>query len=228
MHLILLAAIIVLLLNLPAIWVGYVENAYSHSRRDIPDSGGELARSLLDHLGLDNVLVKHTHEHDDHYNCEEQAVALSPHAHTEHSLNAIVTAAHEVGHAIQDAEGYWLMNLRPVLHKLAFQLKRAGAIIFIAAPFTALLTFNPRVGLLMALCMVGAILSEILIHFVTFPMEWDASFNRAMPLLERLEYLTPEDHEAARVILKACALTYLAGSLKSLLYFWRWPGYLRG
>jgi Zn-dependent membrane protease YugP len=57
---------------------------------------------------------------------------------------------------------------------------------------------------------------------VTLPVEWDASFRRALPLLEAGGYLSREDQRKARQILTAAALTYVAGSLASLLNLWRW------
>ena len=62
----------------------------------------------------------------------------------------------------------------------------------------------------------------VLVHLVTLPVEFDASFKRAMPILEQGGYLSEEDLPRARRILTACALTYFAASLASMLNFWRW------
>ena len=69
--------------------------------------------------------------------------------------------------------------------------------------------------------------SAVVIHLVTLPVEFDASFNRALPILDRGGYLPRSDLPAARRILKACALTYVASSLAGLLNLWRWIRYLR-
>ena len=66
-----------------------------------------------------------------------------------------------------------------------------------------------------------------LVHLVTLPVEWDASFRRALPILRQGNYLSPEDEQGARSILTAAALTYVAASLASLLNLWRWIGFLR-
>ena len=66
-----------------------------------------------------------------------------------------------------------------------------------------------------------------LVHLVTLPVEWDASFRRALPLLRQGQYLTSDDERDARSILTAAALTYLAASLPSLLNLWRWIAFLR-
>jgi Zn-dependent membrane protease YugP len=67
----------------------------------------------------------------------------------------------------------------------------------------------------------------ICIHFLTLPTEFDASFNRALPLLSSGEYIPKEDVPIARKILMACALTYVANALMGLLNVWRWLKVLR-
>jgi hypothetical protein len=66
-----------------------------------------------------------------------------------------------------------------------------------------------------------------LVHLVTLPVEWDASFRRALPILQQKNYLSPKDEQGARRILTAAALTYVAASLASLLNLWRWIAFLR-
>jgi hypothetical protein len=61
-----------------------------------------------------------------------------------------------------------------------------------------------------------------MVHLITLPVEWNASFRRALPILEEGGYLAPKDMEGARRILKAAALTYVASSLFSLVNMWRW------
>jgi len=68
--------------------------------------------------------------------------------------------------------------------------------------------------------------SGLLVHFVTLPVELDASFNKALPLL-KTGYLEESQHKPAERILKAAALTYFAGALAGLLNFWRWFQVLR-
>jgi hypothetical protein len=74
---------------------------------------------------------------------------------------------------------------------------------------------------------VLSILASTLVHLITLPVEWDASFGKALPILEKGEYLNEEDMKNAHQILLAAALTYVAGSLASLLNVWRWLKYLR-
>lgn len=69
--------------------------------------------------------------------------------------------------------------------------------------------------------------SAVVIHLLNLPVEFDASFNRAMPILDQGGYLPRGDLPAARRILTVCALTYVASSLASLLNLWRWIRFLR-
>jgi len=62
----------------------------------------------------------------------------------------------------------------------------------------------------------------VIIHLSTLPVEFDASFKRALPLLEEGEYLNKKDHKTAKRILFACAMTYVAASLSSLFNLWKW------
>jgi Zn-dependent membrane protease YugP len=102
-----------------------------------------------------------------------------------------------------------------------------GAIIMMAMPVLAGLTRAPSVGLLMFFGGLGTLGIPVLVHLLTLPTEFDASFNRALPLLSSGGYIPPEDIPAAKRILTACALTYVASSLMGLLNVWRWIRILR-
>jgi len=132
-----------------------------------------------------------------------------------------------VGHAIQHASNYWPLKMRTNLVGFATNLEKASSVILIAAPFAGLLTRNPRLPIFMTVFMVGSMLASTLIHLITLPVEFDASFKRAMPYLRDVKYLTESDIQAAKKILWACALTYVARSLATLLNVWRWLRVLR-
>ena len=97
----------------------------------------------------------------------------------------------------------------------------------IAAPVLSVLTRAPQTGALMLLIGVAAMSLGTLVHLVTLPVELDASFGKALPILEEGNYLQDGDLPHARRILKAAALTYVAGSLASLLNLGRWLAVLR-
>ncbi len=95
------------------------------------------------------------------------------------------------------------------------------------APFTIALTRVPAVGLLTFLGGMLTLGSGAAIHFLTLPTEFDASFTRALPLLDEQRILRPGDKPRARRLLTAAALTYVSGALTSLLNIARWWAILR-
>lgn len=209
----------------PSLWARAILRRYSSHREDFPGTGGELARHLLDRFEMSDVRVEETKQ-GDHYDPRAKAVRLSPENLTGKSLTAVTVAAHEVGHAVQDHRGYAPLHLRTRLVGLAQGAEKLGALLLMVMPFAAMLTRAPSAGLLMLL---GGLLSfgtAVLVHLITLPVELDASFRRALPVLAS-GYLRPEDRPAARRILTACALTYVAGSLASMLNLWRWIAILR-
>jgi len=106
-------------------------------------------------------------------------------------------------------------------------VQKLGAGILMAAPFVGMLTRAPIISLLMILGGLMSLGATTLVHLVTLPTELDASFKRAMPMLEKGDILKPVDLPHARRLLKAAALTYLSASLASLLNIARWWALLR-
>ena len=140
---------------------------------------------------------------------------------TEHyfgrSLTAIVIAAHEVGHAMQDATGYAPLQTRTRVAEVADFIHKAGALFVIAAPAIAALMRHPG-GLLIGLA--AAVLmnvTAVVMHAVTLPVEFDASFNRAMVVLKHGNFIPESEMGAARHILSAAAYTYVASALIDLI-----------
>ncbi|GAB4300779.1 MAG: zinc metallopeptidase [Thiohalomonadaceae bacterium] len=218
--------LLILFLTLaPALWAKMVLRRYSGMRRDYPGSGGELARHLLDRHGLKHVAVETT-EQGDHYDPQARAVRLAPEHFNGRSLTAVTVAAHEVGHALQDHSGYAPLAWRTRLVRLARGAEKAGAALMLALPVLTLLTRAPSAGLVMFLAGLASFGGAILVHLVTLPVELDASYRRALPLLAS-GYLPRSDLHPARQILTACAFTYVAASLFSVLNLARWWAILR-
>jgi len=226
MHLLLPLIILLALIFGPGWWVRTVMSRYSSPQDRYDGTGGELARHLLDSLDLQNVKVEETPE-GDHYDPGEKVIRLSPANLNGRSLTAVTVAAHEVGHALQDATGYAPLKIRGSLVKLTQPVQRLGAGILMAAPFVGMLTKAPLVSLLMILGGLMSLGATTLVHLITLPTEMDASFNRALPMLEKGEILKPVDLPHARRLLRAAALTYLSASLASLLNIARWWALLR-
>ena len=211
---------------LPQMWVQSVMRRHGAPRTDIPGTGGELARHLLDGMKLDGVKVEET-KLGDHYDPMEKAVRLLPQHFNGKSLAAVVIAAHEVGHAMQDATGFAPLKARTRIAKQARIFQAAGVAVMLAAPVVLAITKTPY-ALLIELAAGLAIMGfPILMHAVTLPVEFDASFNRALPVLEQGGFLTKDDLPAARELLRAAAFTYVASAAWSLLNVAQWLRVLR-
>ena len=219
--------VLLALVYLPNYWVTRVLKKYAFPDDLFPGTGGELAEHLLKHLSIEHVCVEETQPGQDHYDPIERAVRLSPDNFRGKSLTAITVAAHEVGHAMQHASGYPLFGLRHSLVNVARTTEKLGSAAIIAMPVVATLSRSPTVGGLLFFLGISGIFFGTLVHLVTLPVEWNASFGRALPLLVKGQYISENQSHHARKILKAAAFTYVAGSLASLLNLYRWIAILR-
>jgi hypothetical protein len=209
----------------PGWWAGSVLRRHAGERDDIPYTGAQLARLLLGENGLTEVAVEVT-ERGDHYDPAAKAVRLAPAHYRGRSLTAITVAAHEVGHALQDHQGYAPLAWRTRLVLLAQAAEKAGALLMLMIPVLMLATRRPASGLVGFAVGAAGFLAAALVHLVTLPVELDASYRRALPLLAGVG-LASRDLAPARRILTACALTYVAASLSGMLNLWRWLAVLR-
>ena len=214
------------LIFLPGLWVQRVLARYSEPADRYPGTGAELARHLLDQHELQAVRVEKT-EAGDHYDPQDKAVRLTPDKFDGRSLTAITVAAHEVGHALQDRENYAPLRLRSYLVRIAGPMQKVGAGVLMVSPFIGALTRVPQLGILMFVGGFLTLATTTLVHFATLPTEFDASFGRALPILDRHAILKPVDRPHARRLLTAAALTYVSASLMSLLNIARWWAILR-
>jgi len=199
---------------------------YSEPGDRYPGSGGELARHLLDELHLPDVLAEVT-DKGDHYDPVARAVRLSKANFHGKSLTAVTVAAHEVGHALQHRDGYSPFRLRQQMVQLSIYAQKVAGIMLILAPLLALLARSPRLASLALFAGVLSMMMSSLVHLVTLPTELDASFRRALPIMQQGGYLKDGDEPHARKVLKAAALTYVAASLVSILNLGRWLTVLR-
>ena len=217
-------ALLLALIFGPQAWIRATMRQHAVDRPDFPGTGAELARHILDRAGLTEVKVERIAE-GDHYSPQDRAVRLSVSNFDGKSVTAVAVAAHEVGHALQHAEGYGPLMLRQKLIGYSIVIERTGSILLMATPLVFALIKSPLI-LLAEIAGAFAIMSStVVIHAVTLPTEFNASFKRALPVL--LHYLPPEDMPAARSVLKAAALTYVAAALATLLNIGRWLRVLR-
>jgi uncharacterized protein len=210
----------------PQLWARRVLQRYSEQRGSFPGTGGELARRLLDGHGMAHVSVEATAE-GDHYDPTAKAVRLTPDKLNGRSLTAVVVAAHEVGHALQDHTGYRPLGYRTRLVAVAQRTEKLGSLLMLGIPVVTLLSRRPVTGLVFLLAGLATLAMSAVVHLITLPVELDASFRRALPMLHAGDYLSPREHGPSRHLLTACAFTYLASSLASLLNLWRWLAFLR-
>lgn len=210
----------------PGIWVQRVLSKYSQPADRYSGNGAQLARFLLDKYGMDSVKVEETKE-GDHYDPNAKAVRLTADKFSGKSLTAITVAAHEVGHALQDHEGYKPLRYRSNLVRATQKFEKIGAAVLMISPFIGAVTRAPGLGIIMFLGGMMTLGTSTLVHLVTLPTEVDASFNRALPMLEENNILKKADKRHARRLLKAAAFTYVSASLMSLLNIARWFAILR-
>lgn len=211
---------------LPHLWVRHTIGRHGVDRPDLPGTGGELARHLLDRFGLGNVAVEVT-DIGDHYDPDAKTVRLLKNHFEGRSLSAVAIAAHEVSHALQDARGEKLLDLRQRLAKFAASTDRIASFFFIAAPILGALARTPLAFAALLGVGVALLAVRVVVTLVTLPVEVDASFSKALPILKDGNYIRPADMPAVRSVLRAAAFTYVASALISLVNLARWIRLLR-
>jgi len=211
----------------PQLWVRYVLSRHSKIIENIPGTGRELAEHLLAQFQLSEVKVELTDKAGDHYSPVDNAVRLSPDVYGGKSLTAIAVAAHEVGHAIQFNRKEPVSFLRERYLAKAHFIQRAGVYLLMLLPAIGAIVRIPHIVLLTGGIGLATMLISVLMYAAILPEEWDASFNKALPILKEGHYVPEEHMPAIRQILKACALTYVAAALADILSLWRWIALLR-
>ncbi len=218
---ILFTLILFALILSPSLWVKWTLKRHAADRPDLPGTGGELALHLIEEGGLAGVTVERT-DQGSHYDPTTKTVRLEARFYDEKSISAVAVATHEVGHAVQDHFDYQPLKARHKLIRHTAWAHRAAQVTLYAAPFAGLAGRHPGFSLLVLLAGVLFMGIPVLIHLATLPVEMDASFRRALPVLEQGGYLDQADLPAARSVLRAAALTYIAAALISMVNLLRW------
>ncbi|MCS7069030.1 MAG: zinc metallopeptidase [Meiothermus sp.] len=195
-------------------WLQRTYARYSRVANSRGVTGEQVARSILDAYGLHHVRVEMVPGAlTDHYDPIAKAVRLSePNFHSP-SAAALAVAAHEVGHAIQDAKSYAWLRVRHSILPVANIGSMFGPWIFIAGMFmgaTGLMSIG-----------IWLFAAAALFQLVTLPVEFDAS-NRALNILKKMNFLDSSEMSGARAVLTAAAMTYvaaLANSLATILHY---------
>jgi Zn-dependent membrane protease YugP len=209
----------------PRLWVKHVLKQYDREEEAFPLTAGELARRLLDQQHLHHVKVEMT-DIGDHYDHRAKAVRLNRQRINRRTLTAVTTAAHEVAHALQDASRYGPFVWRTRLVKVAQVTVEVGSVMLLAVPVTALVTRRPVPPVVVGSAAISVLGAGVATQLAALPSELDASFARALPLLQE-QVIRPGQEKDVRKILAACSLTYVASSLAAVLSLWPWLGRAR-
>ncbi len=222
-----LGLMLVVAIVLPSFWVKRVMQFYSQDLPGIPGTGGELAEHLIERFKLEGIKVEQTQAFRDHFDPRDKTVRLGPNNFAGKSLTAVAVAAHEVGHAIQFHRKEKIFELRSRYLPTAQALSQAGIAIMWAFPVIGLVLRSPfAVGMVIATSLLLQIAGAFA-YLIILPEEWDASFNKALPILMEGEYVEDKNLPAIRRILRAAALTYFAAALANVLNIGRWFMLLR-
>jgi Zn-dependent membrane protease YugP len=205
-----------------AMWAQWrVQSAFTAaSRLAAPLSGAAAARHILDSAGADDVRIEAVPGNlNDHYDPQGKVLRLSEGVYGARTLAAVGIAAHEAGHALQDAQGYALMSIRNAAVGVANFGSGIGLFVFMIGLGLAL---KPLAWLGIAL-FAGTVFFQL----VNLPVEIDAS-NRAKAQLVDLGIVPVADMPAVSGVLNAAAWTYVAATLQSVLTLLYYASYLSG
>jgi uncharacterized protein len=187
---------------------------YAQIESSMGMTGAEVAETILKEMGIHNVAVEPiAGELTDHYDPTAKAVRLSEVVYGSRSLAAAAVAAHECGHVLQDVRGYKPMNMRAALVPVANLGSNISPWLimggFMLTAMGSISTIFINVG-------IALFSGVVLFHLVTLPVEFDAS-SRALRLINELGILQGDENRAAKKVLNAAALTYVATTLYAVL-----------
>jgi len=215
------ALIVIAVIFGPSLWVKLVMRRYSSEKPEMPGTGGELAKHLLKRFSLKDVEVEIT-ELGDHYDPIEKKVRLSREHYESKSLTAVAIAAHEVGHAIQDHQGDKRLATRTKMVTIVNLLARWSVVIISLSPVIGIITRHPIPFSLLLFIGLSGFIARMMMHAVTLPIEFDASFSKALPILREGDYVSQSNEKAVSHVLRAAALTYVSAALADTLNLSRW------
>ena len=215
------ALIVIAVIFGPSLWVKLVMSRYSSEKPEMPGTGGELAKHLIKRFSLKDVEVETT-ELGDHYDPIEKKVRLSREHYESKSLTAVAIAAHEVGHAIQDHQGDRRLATRTKMVPIVNLLARWSVVIISLSPVIGIITRHPIPFSLLLFIGLSGFIARMMMHAVTLPIEFDASFSKALPILREGNYVSQSNEKAVSHVLRAAALTYVSAALADTLNLSRW------
>jgi Zn-dependent membrane protease YugP len=178
-------------------------------------SGYDVAVDMLKHYGISDVRVVEGQGFlSDHYNPATKTVALSPDVFHGRSIASAAVSAHEVGHAVQHAKAYSMLQLRSKLVPVVQFSSSIQQILFLGT----MMTIGSGLGGTLMLILVATFGATALFSLVTLPVEFDAS-NRALAWLDDSGYMQGAEHDGAKDALWWAAMTYVSAALGALVMF---------
>lgn len=208
--------LLLLIILIPIIAQIGIKSAYSRNsaiNNDLKLTGKDVARKILDKNGLQNVeIVCINGELTDHYDPRKKRISLSNNIYNGKSISCAAVAAHEVGHAIQDKDGYFYLRLRSFLVPIVNLSSHISTIFIILGLILE--------GLNLITIGIYLLLVGLLFQLVTLPVEFNAS-ARAKKQLKDIGLLSDENIDGTNSVLNAAALTYVAGFLAQALQILR-------
>ena len=203
-----------IILFLPNIWVNYILKNNNRVLSNMPFTGNQLGKKILEEQKIYNVSIEPIKQLD-HYNPIKKKIHIGEDKLNKKSITSIAVVAHEIGHAIQDKENYKPLIMRQKLIEKTMIFQRLGSfLLIIGLPSIFAFTKSPLITFIAAIIIMGCLSTNVLIHLITLPVEFDASFKRALPILEK--YVPKENMKQCRSVLRAAALTYLSQSIVSV------------
>ena len=213
-----------LLVMLAQLWVNSTYRKWSQIRNLNQISGAEAAKRLLNFGSLHHVSLEGTpNPLSDHYDPRSKTLKLSPGVAQGQSVASLAIAAHEIGHALQDQQGYLPLRFRAALVPAVNLGSRLGMILIIAG-----LLLRGAFGTQMAWLGVGAFALGVVFSLATLPVELNAS-SRARVLLSDSGLIRSEDEkQGVNAVLNAAAFTYVAALAAAILQLLYWISLVSG
>ena len=198
----------------PVIWLNYILNKNNKTLINMPFNGLEFGNQILEENKLYNVKIEKTLI-GDHYDLKERKVRVLEERISKKSLTAISIICHEIGHALQHKESYQpLVRRTSIVKKTSWILNIGNVVLYSALP----IVLSTGSMVFLKLCFTVAaisLLTSVIIQILTLDVEFDASFNRAYPIIK--QKVPVQYHKACKSILTAAALTYVIGVIRNFI-----------
>ena len=204
----------ILIYAVPGVWVNYTLNKHDDVLPNMPFTAKEFGLNLLKEKNLDEVNIEDA-KIGDHYDTKSKTVRVKPDRLDKKSITSITVMCHEIGHAMQHKENFPpLIRRQIIISKTEWLNKLSSLLLYGGFP----LIFATGALPFIRICVIiifASILINMIAHLITLDVELDASFKRAMPILEKK--IPEEYHSSCKSILRVCAYTYVCASLTSIL-----------